>query len=110
MSKNNTVIVGTVGRDVEVDTKIVLTAYDPGTDPTASLSIIVQRPDGTETTWTAAPKNADYDQTVIVHTLAAGDIDQPGDYNIHSRLVTSTRTDTGALSTIKVLDQYTRGY
>jgi hypothetical protein len=83
MASNNTVRVGTYGRDVEINTKIDLTAFDGGT---AIVELHVERPDKTETIWSALFKDGLATSMILVHTLVSGDLDQVGDYLVLSHV------------------------
>lgn len=102
---NNKVLVGTVGRVIEVDTKIDLTPFSGGG---SVQELLVQRPDRTETTWSAAFKDADPTNGILVHTLAAGEVAQKGKYLIHAHVVdpTATKDELGQMTVLVALAKF----
>lgn len=95
------VIIGTVGRDVEVDTEIDLTEFDGET-----VELLVQDPHRGETTWACTFKGGDPTSGILVHTLALGDVDEPGTYKIHSHVANAAKDLKGGLTTLEVFSLF----
>lgn len=87
MSKHYVNTVGTVVR---------LNAGQDISDATA-LSILVRKPSGQQTTWTAelGPANAIGEYTTLQYTVQDGDWDEAGWWTVHAHIVSPTWSGPG---------------
>jgi hypothetical protein len=54
--------------------------------------LVVQEPDGTQTTWSAVRSNITSTTLTLTHAYAAGDVDQAGEFVIYAALTIPSGT------------------
>jgi len=95
------IYVGDTGTVIELDAGVDLSSQ-------TSIMIVVKKPDGSETTWSAAVKSSD--PTKCYHITAAGDLDQAGVYRLQIQATLSgpsgTWTGRGETAILSVYDLF----
>jgi hypothetical protein len=89
----NEVNVGDVGTEIILDCGInILTAF--------VRSILVEKPDGTTSTWTAAASG----MTSIVHVSVEGDFNIPGIYSVQAYIEMPGWKGKGSIGVLEVVE------
>lgn len=91
MAKN---YVGDAGLAVVLDTGVDLTAA-------TGCVILVQNPDGTETTWAAT-----VDGTKLVHATVAEDLSLPGVYRLHAAFTLGGWSGLGEVTKMTIYERF----
>lgn len=86
----------------------ILATIDYNISAATELKIYVKRPDGLEKIWpvTGNATIAQANPGILSYATIAGDLDLPGTYHFHARVIISTKVHTGPYAAFLVATKY----